>query len=126
MAGLSVSQVRVAQARLACKGEDGEPLKQVEAARLLDVHPVTLNRIENGKAKVSRDLLDRMVDLYGRSREFLLGEPETIDEFELARERMAIALSQMAGVFEDFSAAVKVLEERAARAGDSASQEVAS
>lgn len=105
MRGHHIDPVRAAQARLAIESEPGKPLKQVEAARLLDVHPITLNRIENGRSKVSSDLLERMTDLYGCSREWLLGEPEAVDELELAREKMTNALAE-------FSDAVDLLQRR--------------
>lgn len=116
MRGIAIDPLRAAQARLAVE-EDGKPLTQVAAARKLGVHQITLNRVENGKSPGSVDLLDRMVELYGVSREWLLGEPDEIDAVELARERMANAMSKIGDGFEDFAAAVALLEERARTAG---------
>lgn len=116
MRGFAIDSVRAAMARMAIE-VDGKPLTQVEAARRLGVHQITLNRVENGKSPGSAELLDKMVELYGRSREWLLGEPEQTDDFELARERMANAMSKIGEGFEDFAAAVAALEARARQAG---------
>jgi transcriptional regulator with XRE-family HTH domain len=116
MKGFAIDPLRAAQARISFQ-EDGKPLTQVEAARRLGVHQITLNRVENGKSPGSADLLDRMVELYGVTREWLLGEPEQVDEYELARERMATAMSKIGDGFEDFASAVALLEERARHAG---------
>lgn len=82
-------------------------MRQVELADLCGLHRVTMTKIEGGNARVSLDVLERLSAALGRSREWLLGEPEVIDPFELARERMTSALS-------DFSEAVDILQ-RAAR-----------
>lgn len=104
MSGYRVDPVRAAQARLDKKGTDGRPLKQAAAAKLLGIHPVTLNRIENGKARVSLELLERMVKLYGQTRAWLLREPETVDAVEASRERIANALCQIGIGFEELTA----------------------
>ncbi len=97
-----VDGARVGQARQAVV-KDGRPLKQVEAAELLGLHPVTLNRIENGKARVSLETLERIAALTGRTREWLLGEPETIDPLEAGRGRLANALAQISAGFEELN-----------------------
>jgi transcriptional regulator with XRE-family HTH domain len=113
-AGYEIDGLRVAQARQALRpdGEkrqrdDDATMTQGDLADLIGVHRVTLNKIEAGQRAVSLDTLERLAVRLGRSREWLLGEPETIDEFELAREKMANALSE-------FSSAVDLLQ-RAAR-----------
>lgn len=111
MKGYTVDHLRCAQARLAVIGDDGEALSQVAAARLLGVHNVTLNRVENGNQRVSIDLLERMVELYGRSREWLLGEPEQVDEFELARERLQNAAVKIADGLEEASLVLDLMRE---------------
>ena len=95
MEGLSIDHVRAGQARAALRDDRGRPLSQAAAARKLDVHPVTLNKIENGKANVSLELLERMSRLYGRSREWLCGENEPADPVEAAREDIAEALGDI-------------------------------
>ncbi|HXH35233.1 MAG TPA: helix-turn-helix transcriptional regulator [Plantibacter sp.] len=100
MKSYQVDGMRIGQARQAVLTEDGKPLKQVEAAERLGVHPVTLNRIENGKAKVSLELLERLALLTGRSREWLLGEPEPEDEFAARSSQLAEAMAHLAASFE--------------------------
>lgn len=104
--------VRVARARAILKDEDGRHLTQAAFAGLVGLHLVTMNRIENNKARVSLHVLERIADLTGRSREYLLGEPEHVDEVDAAREMFAQALEQMQGGFEDFNAAVDLLTNR--------------
>lgn len=92
---------------------DGKPrasgadpvMAQGRLAELVGVHRVTIAKIETGQARVSREVLERLVEVLGRSREWLLGEPEQVDEFELARVKMASAL-------ESFSEAVDLLQRR--------------
>lgn len=122
MKSYEIDGSRLGQARQALVNEDGRPMKQVEFARLLDIHPVTLNRIENGKSKVSLDLLDKIADLTGKTREHLLGEPENVDEVELARERVSNALAQMSLALADI---VDVLYGRAAEAKDVSKEKMA-
>lgn len=105
MQGYRVDGVRAAQARMALTGGDGRSLGQAAAAReLLGINPVTLNRVENGKANVSLDLLERMAALYGVSKAWLLGEPDEIDAIEAAQDALA--------------ASTKALNENLQRAGD--------
>lgn len=106
-----VDPVRVAQARTAA-GFD----VQAAAADALGVNRVTLNKIENGRANVSLELLERMTALYGRSREFLLGEPERVDAIEAGRETLAIALAKISDGFEALNDLVETLHERAREA----------
>lgn len=88
---------------------EGDPvMKQGELADLCGLHRVTMTKIEGSNARVSLDVLERLAAAVGRSREWLLGEPETIDDFELARAKMN-------HVLEEFSQAVDLLQ-RAARA----------
>lgn len=95
--GHTVDPVRVAKARIATG------LKQAEAADALGVNRVTLNKIENGRAKVSLDLLERMTALYGRSREHLSGEDEEPDPVEAASLKVAAALSKISEGFDDLN-----------------------
>jgi transcriptional regulator with XRE-family HTH domain len=110
--GYTVDQVRVAQARVSSN------LSQGEAADALNVNRVTLNKIENGRANVSLDLLERMSVLYGCSREWLQGEPEKLDEVELGRERFSNALATMAEGMEQLIAALDPLLRLADRAAE--------
>lgn len=103
----TVDPVRAAQARM------DKGFKQAEAADALMVNRVTLNKIENGRANVSLDLLERMTLLYDRSREWLLGEPETVDAIEAGREKLATALAKINDGFEDLHDLVSTLNERA-------------
>jgi transcriptional regulator with XRE-family HTH domain len=96
--GYIVDGARVGQARQ----EAG--FTQTDLAARIGVHRVTMTKIEN-RAPVSLETLERLASALGRSREWLLGEPEQIDEFELAREKMASAL-------ESFSEAVDLLQRR--------------
>jgi transcriptional regulator with XRE-family HTH domain len=102
--------VRVAQARM------DKGLKQAEAADALHVNRVTLNKIENGRANVSLELLERMTNLYDRTREHLLGEPEHVDPIELNREQLASALSKINAGFEDLTNLVETLNDAAREA----------
>lgn len=105
--------MRVAQARIALVGEGGRQVTQDELADLVAIHRVTMNRIEAGTARVSLDVLERLSVVLGRSREWLLGEPDPIDELALARDRVASALAKIGEGFEDFTGAVDLLYERA-------------
>lgn len=100
---------RLGQARIAAD------LKQGELADRVGIHRVTLTKIENG-APCSLELLERLAAELDVKREWLLGEPEAVDEFELARERMASAMAKIADGFEDFTSAVEALERRAREA----------
>ena len=80
------------------------------------MHRVTLTKIENG-APCSLELLERLARELNVSREWLLGEPETIDELELARERVTAAMGKLAEGFDDFTDAVQALQRRARDAG---------
>lgn len=104
MKGHVINATRAGQARAATIGDDGKPLSQRAAADLLGVHPVTLNRIEGGKYRVSTDLLERMTQLYGQSRDWLLGvEGEDLDALNkaLARRQLTAALEVLADVLFD-------------------------
>lgn len=106
-----VEPARAAQARMAA----GFPV-QADAADALRVNRVTLNKIENGRANVSLELLERMTSLYGKSREWLLGEPEQVDAIELGRERLATALAKINAGFEDLTDLVDTLNREAREA----------
>jgi len=77
------------------------------------IHRTTLAKIEGGSRSVSLQIVERLAAVLGCSREWLLGEPEQADEFDLARDRIASAMTKMADGFEDFTAAVEALEQRA-------------
>jgi transcriptional regulator with XRE-family HTH domain len=99
MKSYEIDGTRFGQARQILKDEDGKPLTQSATADKLGVHAVTLNRIENGKARVSLDLLERMSELTGKSREWLLGEDEPVDPFEENRAKLTEAVNQLAAGF---------------------------
>jgi transcriptional regulator with XRE-family HTH domain len=94
-------------------GRAGLGLKQAEAADALGVNRVTLNKIENGRANVSLELLEAMAEMYGCSREYLLGQPEEVDAIELGRERLAVALAKINDGFEDLTSLVDTLNAQA-------------
>lgn len=97
---------RVARARVALPvGEDGRQVSQDDLGGLVGIHRVTVTRIENGKAPVSLEVLERLSQVLGVSRSWLLGEPEQVDELERAREKMARSLAE-------FSDAVDLLAGR--------------
>lgn len=51
-------------------------ITQAEMASRLGIHWVTQSNIENGKALVSLELVERIADVTGASRSDLLGEPD--------------------------------------------------
>lgn len=106
-----VESARAGQAR------QNKGLTQAAAAEDLSINRVTLNKIENGHANVSLELLERMARLYACSREWLIGEPEAVDEVEIDRERIANALSSIRDGFEALDA---VLAGRLREAADAA------
>lgn len=111
--GIQLDGVRVAKARQSLPGFNGRAyLRQSEFADVIGVHPVTLNRIENNKTKVSLETLEKLADALGRSREHLMGVPEEVDELVAAREQVAHALSKIADGYEDFGNAVETLNQR--------------
>ncbi len=116
MKSYTVNGARVGQARQALRNDEGRPMKQVEAADALGIHVVTLNRIENGKAPVSLDLLERLAAFTGRSKEWLLGEAELLDPVLANRERISKALGKIAEGFEELGL-VDVLNNQARLAG---------
>jgi transcriptional regulator with XRE-family HTH domain len=93
--GHDVSGLRVAQARQA------RGLTQDDLAGITGIHRVTITKIENGQAKVSLEALEKLASALERSREWLLGEPENVDEHELARERIGNAMHQLGEALED-------------------------
>jgi transcriptional regulator with XRE-family HTH domain len=116
--GIQLDGVRVAKARQNLPGFNGRTyLRQSEFAEVIGIHPVTMNRIENGQAKVSLETAEKLCRALGVSREWLQGEPERIDEFELARAKMTNALAE-------FSDAVDLLQRAARAAGQTDSKPV--
>lgn len=105
--------VRVARARAILRDNDGRALTQVAFAGLVGLHPVTMNRVENNKTRVSLSVVEKIATLTGRTREYLLGEVEQVDGVEMARGMFAHALEQMQDGFEDFNAAIDLLTARA-------------
>lgn len=100
--------VRVAQARQAIPGANStaerfRAMTQTELAEKLGVHRITLTQIENGKANASLDLLERLVQATGKSREWLLGEPEQLDPVEESRQQVGAALAKIAAGFEQLT-----------------------
>lgn len=92
--GYELDGVRVAQARLALD-ERGKPMTQTRFAELVGIHNGTMNRIENGKARVSLETLEKIVTLTGRSREWLVGDTSTDREAE-QRQAIVQALAPLA------------------------------
>lgn len=116
--GIALDGGRVAKARQALKDGDGRYMRQSEFAELIGVHPVTMNRIENNKAKVSLETLELLCEQLSRSREHLMGLPEEIDELNSARDRVAKALSKLADGYADFGEAVEALNDRVKEIAD--------
>jgi transcriptional regulator with XRE-family HTH domain len=110
----TVDPVRAAQARIEKR------LSQVSAASALGVNRVTLNKIENGKANVSLDLLERMAGEYGRSRDWLLGKDD-VDPVAANRDRISKALQKIAEGFEELDL-VNVLNAQASLAASETEQ----
>lgn len=88
--GLKVNGVRVAQARLNLPGAPS----QAAFAERLGIHWVTQSRIETGKALVSLELLERIAETTGTTREHLLGDDE--DEEAAQLPSLSSDLFQMA------------------------------
>lgn len=111
MEGYAIDGDRAGKARCALRDRDGKQrFSQAAAARALSIHPVTLNRIENGKARASLEVIERMCELYDVSREYLLGQPEEIDPVEAVKEEMSEALADIARGFTRIAAAEKQIE----------------
>jgi transcriptional regulator with XRE-family HTH domain len=73
--GHRVDGLKVARARESLGG-NGLRVTQAEFARRLGVHVITLNRIENNKARVSLDLLERIADQTGKQRDHFLSDDD--------------------------------------------------
>lgn len=101
--GYVVDGVRLAQARQALPAGGGKPVTQADFAALIGVHRVTLTKIENGDARVSLDLLERIVAKTGQSREWFLGAPEQVDPVEESRLQVGAALAKIAAGFEELT-----------------------
>ena len=78
--GLRANGLRIAKAR---QGLPGSP-NQREFADRLGIHWVTQSNIENGKAKVSLELLERISRETGRTRDYLLGSDDEDEEPSLS------------------------------------------
>lgn len=74
--GHTVNGLRVAQARLALPGSPS----QAEFARRVGIHWVTQSNIENGKAKVSLELLERIAAETSETRDHFLGVDDEDEE----------------------------------------------
>lgn len=74
--GHRVDGLKVAQARLRLKGSPN----QREFAERLGIHWVTMSRIENGKANVSLDLLERIAAETGHKRDHFLAVEDDEEE----------------------------------------------
>ena len=105
-AGYVADGLRIAKARQALG------LTQADFAERLEIHRVTLTKIENSDAKVSLELLERLVMLTGRSREWLLGQPEQVDPVEQNRQRVGAALAKMADAFDELAELTDTLNSR--------------
>lgn len=113
----------VAKARLEIVDERGRPLSQQALADQVGLNRVSIANIERNAQRVSLDVLERLSAALGRSREHLLGEPEQVDEFELARERLASAAAKIADGLEE-AGLVLDLVRRAREAADADTLEV--
>lgn len=79
--GHRVDGLKIARARLAMTDRrTGQSIKQAEFARRLGIHPVTMSNIENGKANVSLDLLERIATETGEKRDHFLDTGDTDEE----------------------------------------------
>lgn len=68
--GQRIDGVAVAKARLAITDRrTGKPLSQADFARRIGIHPVTMSNIENGKANVSLELLEKIAKETRKRRE---------------------------------------------------------
>lgn len=105
--GMAANGLRIAQARLALPG----PPSQAEFARTVGIHWVTQSNIENNKAKVSLELLERIAEATGTTREHLLGDDE--DEEAALVNAASLASSQE---FQEFAEALAHMLERVLRA----------
>lgn len=74
--GLAVNGLRIAKARMALPGR----VTQAEFARRLGIHWVTQSNIENGKAKVSLELLERIASETGMPRDHFTRNGDEDDE----------------------------------------------
>lgn len=75
VAGREVNGLRIAKARLALLNA-GRPMTQAALAQRLGIHWVTMSNIENGKARVSLELLERIAEETGKSRDYFLGDDD--------------------------------------------------
>lgn len=74
--GIKPNGLRIAKARLALPG----PPSQAEFATRVGIHWVTQSNIENGKANVSLELLERIAGETSTTREHLLGTDDDAEE----------------------------------------------
>jgi len=111
--GYEIDGARVGQAR------EAAGISQQTLADRCDLHRVTVTRIENGHARVSLEVAERLARELGCTREWIFGEPSSVDDFEQARERVATALSKIGEGFEDFTEAVDELYARVSQSRDS-------
>lgn len=94
-AGYEVDGLRVAQARHAILSSRGKPLTQAELAASVGVHHLTVNRIENGHARVSLETLERLTTVLNVTRDHLLGTESSVEaatriqQEKLIREALA-------------------------------------
>lgn len=109
----TIDGARAGQARTALS------MTQADMADALGVNRVTMNKVENGRANVSLEFLERLSELTGRSREWLLGEPEQVDAIELGREQLAAAFAKISAGFETLNDLVATLNDRAREAAPS-------
>jgi transcriptional regulator with XRE-family HTH domain len=89
-------------------------LSQEALAARCGVHRVTIANIENGRYRVSTELLDCLAGELGVTREHALGLPEQIDTVEAERRRIARAMASISDGFEELTAVLndRVREER--------------
>lgn len=98
--GVELDAVRVGRART----ELG--LTQEQLALAAGVSRLTVNRIENGRTRVSLETVERLAVVLRQSRAWLQGLPETIDPVERARFQVSEALEKLAAGFNDLNDAL--------------------
>lgn len=86
--GVGICKPRLQQARY----ELG--LSQQQLADDIGIHRVTIANIERGSA-CSLEVLELLCERLGRSRKWLTGEPEDIDQVSLAREALSDSLAAL-------------------------------
>lgn len=106
--GQRINGVAVARARLAITDrQTGKPLTQAAFARRIGIHVVTMSNIENGKANVSLELLEKIAKETRKRREdFQLADSD--DDAEAAEPMAARSLLEV--LYAEIGVALKKTE----------------